>query len=69
MGRAEYRYSWAWVHFLLNGPPEAHDELTRYLRDIQEHQSPGNLAARLERRLPDLDAQIARHFLDWKSRP
>ena len=67
MGVTEYRYSWAWVHFMINGPPEARDELKSYLRDIRDHNSPGRLSTRLERRLPDLDAQIARHFLDWKS--
>jgi len=67
MGVPEYRYSWAWVHFLINGPPEAHDELIGYLRDIRDHNSPGRLSARIESRLPDPDAQIARHFLEWKS--
>jgi len=27
---ADYRAAWAWVHFLLNGPAEARDELRRY---------------------------------------
>ena len=64
--RPEYRYSWAWVHFILNGPPEAHEELIHYLADIAKHNPPGQLHQRLERRLPNLDAQIARHFTDWK---
>jgi len=62
MGVAEYRNSWAWVHFLLNGPPEAHDELVQYLADIRAHKPAGHFAPRLARRLPDLDAELARHF-------
>lgn len=68
MGVTEYRYSWAWVHFLLNGPPEARDELVRYLRDIRDHNPSDRLSARLERRLPELDAQIARHFREWPTK-
>jgi hypothetical protein len=66
MGVPEYRYSWAWVHFLINGRPEAREELISYLRDIRDHNPPGRLSARLDSRLPDPDAAIARHFLEWK---
>ena len=31
MGLAEYRGSWAWVHFMLHGPAAAHEELIAYL--------------------------------------
>jgi hypothetical protein len=36
MGRAEYRDSWAWVHFMLHGPPQFRTELQRYLQDIEQ---------------------------------
>ncbi len=62
MGAAEYRYSWAWVHFMLHGPPEARDELVHYLADIRAHNPPGQLSERLARRIPDLDGRIAKHF-------
>jgi hypothetical protein len=67
MGISEYRNSWAWVHFLLNGPPEAHDELVRYLGDIRDRKPTDRLSTRLESRISDLDARIARHFREWKS--
>ena len=35
MGASEYRYSWAWVHFMLHGPEAAHTVLVRYLADIR----------------------------------
>ena len=67
MGVTEYRYSWAWVHFLLNGPPEAREELIAYLHDLRDHKDSDRLSARLSRRLPNLDTQIVRHFLQWET--
>jgi Protein of unknown function (DUF1570) len=62
MGRGEYRDAWAWVHFMLHGPPEARDELHRYLSEIAARSEPGRLSDRLRRRLPDLDRRFAEHF-------
>lgn len=67
MGIAEYRNSWAWVHFLLNGPPAAREELIGYLHDIAAGKPTDRLSARLDRRIPNLDAQIERHFRGWKN--
>lgn len=69
MGVAEYRDSWAWVHFLLNGPPAAREELINYLRDIRERRPAGRLSARLAERIPDLDGQVEAHFAAWKNSP
>ena len=44
MGQAEYRDSWAWVHFILLGPTAARDELRAYLADIQHRTPPGRLS-------------------------
>lgn len=62
MGRDEYRDAWAWVHFMLHGPREAHDELVRYLADLEAGASPGRLSERLRRRMPDLHRRLAEHF-------
>jgi len=62
MGRDEYRDAWAWVHFMLHGPREAQDELTRYLAELHAGSDPGRLSDRLRRRLPALDRRIAEHF-------
>lgn len=62
MGREEYRDAWAWVHFMLHGPPEAHEELVRYLQDLQSDADVGRLSDRLRRRLPDLNRRMAEHF-------
>jgi hypothetical protein len=62
MGRDEYRDAWAWVHFMLHGPREAQEELTRYLDELHAGSDPGRLSDRLRRRLPDLNRRMAEHF-------
>lgn len=62
MGRDEYRDAWAWVHFSLHGPPEAREELLRYLTDLEAGADAGPLSSRLRRRLPDLTRRLAEHF-------
>lgn len=62
LGRDEYRDAWAWVHFMLHGPREAHDELDRYLADLEGGGESGQLSDRLRRRLPDLQRRLAEHF-------
>ena len=66
MGGTEYRNAWAWTHFMLHGPPQAHDELVRFLADIQAHGLPGQLSHRLRRRVPGLQREFATHFRGWK---
>jgi len=66
MGSSEYRACWAWVHFMLHGPYPAHDELVRFLGDIQEGTPPGLLSCRLPQRVPDLQHSISTHFRSWK---
>lgn len=65
MGQSEYRQAWAWIHFMLHGPREAHEELVLYLRDIQSHSPPGQLSRRLRRRVPDLELRFSNHFKSW----
>lgn len=62
MGRDEYRDAWAWVHFMIHGPREAHDELVRYLEDLQSDAEVEKLSVRLRRRIPDLERRLAEHF-------
>lgn len=35
MSGYDYRYSWAWVHFMLHGPEPAHRVLVKYLASIE----------------------------------
>lgn len=66
MGANEYRQSWAWVHFMLHGSAEAHDELTRFLADIRAQTPPGKLSDRLRRRIPNLEQKFTDHVRQWK---
>lgn len=62
MGRGEYRDSYAYVHFLLNGPPAARAELVAMLADIRNGTPPGQLSQRLGRLTPDLPGELVEHF-------
>ena len=66
LGHSDYRDSWAWVHFMLHGPAEAHDELVRFLADIRSSTPPGLLSQRLSRRLPNLKKRFSNHFKTWR---
>ena len=65
MGRAEYRAAWAWVHFMLHGPPAAHQALVGYLGDLQASTTPVPLSQRLRHSIPDLEQQFIQHFRSW----
>lgn len=58
MGKTEYRDSWAWVHFMCQGPTAAHEELVDYLQDLAAQKPPGLLSERLARRVPSLSAEF-----------
>jgi hypothetical protein len=62
MGKDEYRDAWACIHFALHGPPEAREELLRFLAELESGGEPGKLSERLRRRIPDLDRRVAEHF-------
>lgn len=62
MERGDYRAAWAWVHFMLNGSPDAKDELVRFVADLQSGNPPGLLSQRLSRRLGNPTEQLASHF-------
>ena len=66
MGAAEYRHAWAWVHFMLHGPAEAHEELVAFLEAIGSHSPPGVLSTRLRKRMPDVNVRFVEHFRNWK---
>ena len=67
MGKSEYRDSWAWICFMLNGPVEAHEELVHYLYDLQSQNPPDLLSARLKRRFPSLQQSFVSFFRKWKN--
>lgn len=66
LSATDYQHAWSWAHFLLHGPPEAHEELVRYVADISAGQTPGRLGPRLEQRVPQLERAYLLHFRSWK---
>jgi hypothetical protein len=66
MGSMEYRYSWAWAHFMLHGPVAAHHALVGYLRDISLRRPPGRLSERLSHDVPEIERQLVQHFKHWQ---
>jgi hypothetical protein len=73
MRLAEYRGSWAWVHFMLHGPTAAHDELTAYLAGLSGKSPPVGtasplppLSSRLRQCMPDVQQRFLDHFQTWR---
>jgi hypothetical protein len=66
MGTAEYRMAWAWVHFMLHGPPAARQILIQYLDELESNPSPDPLGPRLRAAIPDLETEYRRHFRNWR---
>jgi hypothetical protein len=66
MDGADYRYSWAWVHFMLHGPAAAHHILVEYLASYQQSTPPGKLSSRLAEAVPTPTHQMIQHFKHWQ---
>ena len=67
MGAFDYRYSWAWVHFMLHGPKSAHRSLVTYLARIQQGAPPGRLSDELAAAVPDPTERMIQHFKHWRN--
>lgn len=66
MDTVDYRYSWAWVHFMLHGPDAAHAVLVDYLADIHRGAPASQLSDRLGKSMPDATDRLALHFKNWE---
>ncbi len=58
----DYRESWAWVHYCLNGPPEAKSALLGYLADRHQSGDHVSLSKRLALALPDASERVVEHI-------
>lgn len=65
MDTYDYRFSWAWTHFMLHGPQAAYNELLGFLDAIRRGAVPGQLSGRLALAMPDATEQMIRHFKHW----
>jgi hypothetical protein len=62
MGRQQYQESWAWVHFMLRGSPQARAVLLTYLQQLRDPTHPGPLQPRLQQIYPVPLAALAKHL-------
>jgi hypothetical protein len=69
MTPVEYRESWAWVHLMLQGKPEAKTVLLAYLQQLRTNRAPGPLRPRLAAAVPALDDTLLRHLAKLGTRP
>jgi hypothetical protein len=65
MGNADYRYSWAWVHFMLHGPEDAHHALVGFMASLRQPSSHEKLSAGLNASVPDPSDRLVQHFKYW----
>jgi hypothetical protein len=72
MGEMEYQSSWAWAHFLLNGPPEARAALQRCITGWAKTNEPVepnaalppvSISQELETQLPNARRLLREYFL------
>lgn len=66
MDAADYRFSWAWVHFMLHGPEAAHQTLVEYVACYQQWTPAGKLSTRLAEAVPNPTEQMIQHFRHWQ---
>jgi hypothetical protein len=66
MDAADYRSSWAWVHFMMHGPEPAHRALVDYLAGHGQYKSTGSFSTRLAEAVPKPSDQLVQHFKHWQ---
>lgn len=64
-GSDDYRFAWAWVHFMLHGPKEANAVLWGYLASIRRNEPPEKISVLLQNNLPNPEKQFVAHFRNW----
>ena len=62
MTPAEYRESWAWVHFMLRGSPPGRQVLLAYLQQLRSTPNAGSLAVRLTPAVPQAPEALLAHL-------
>ncbi len=65
LDQRDYRFAWAWTHFMLHGPEKATQQLWAYLSALRRNEPPGMLSERLAKIEPELNNRFAAHFRDW----
>jgi hypothetical protein len=63
MNRAEYRESWAWVHYLLHSTPENKKVLRAFMQILRENPSPGSLREKLIEVIQLPESELQNHIM------
>jgi hypothetical protein len=66
MGPVEYEEAWAWVHFLLHGPPTVQSCLANYLSAIERQTPPIPLGEQLKQVNEKPSREFVNHFRRWR---
>lgn len=66
MDGTDYRFSWAWTHFMFHGPQAAYQELLGFLGDVRRGAAPGQFSDRLAKSMPDATERMIQHFKHWR---
>ena len=61
----DYRYAWAWTHFLLHGPPSASMQLWAMLAALRRYEPPAPMSERLTAVVGPPEQALAKHFRAW----
>ena len=75
MHRADYRESWAWVHFMLHSTPDGKQVLLDYLQSLRDTDHPDLLSNSLIAALPETEARFLNYvatlntYRQWMSTP
>lgn len=63
MNRAEYRESWAWVHYFLHSTPENKKVLLAFMQSLRENPSPGSLREKLIEAIQLPESELQNHIM------
>jgi hypothetical protein len=69
MSPRDYRESWLWVHFLLNGSPVGKTALLSYLGDLHANPAAALLSSRISAEGADASAQLLAHLSRLRDEP
>jgi hypothetical protein len=62
----DYRYAWAWVHFMMHGPEAGHQALVHNIACYQQSTAPSKLSVELAAAVPNADEKMIEHFKHWQ---
>ena len=66
MTNKDYRDSWAWVNFLLNGPPEVRGILPEMIADFARNGKAEPVSSRITKRIKNPDGALREYFRGLK---